>query len=85
MPLKTTARLRWLRAVPIGRCIPPPLHIFHIGVRECNETLASEARLVAGMNDPCRQFPQSQHGAHVIGDIRVVQIVDERTVVNGVA
>src|SRR5262245_31804044 len=61
------------------------LCLFQVGISECNETLAAEARLVARMNDPCRQFAQSQHCTHVIGHIRVVQIVDQRTVVNGVA
>jgi hypothetical protein len=70
---------------PGVRRIPLSLCICQMGIGECNETLASEAQLVTRMNDPCRQFTQSQHRLNVIGHIRVVQIVDEGTVVDRVA
>jgi hypothetical protein len=70
---------------PGVRRIPLPLCICQIGIGECDETLAAETRLVTRMNDPCRQFTQSQHRMNVIGHIRVVQIVDEGTVVDSVA
>lgn len=49
------------------------------------QAIATEARVMAAVDDRDRKIEESFHGGAVVNNIRTVELVEERAVVHGVA